>query len=89
MKTKKIKFLLTILFLFLGSFTFWYTTREYKTTYLLNVSIKEGEKKEKILEEKKEELETTKEKLENPDYLEVIARNTYLLTKDGEQIFKF
>ena len=34
-------------------------------------------------------LEETKQKLTNPDYIEYIARGKYLVTKEGEQVFKF
>ena len=41
------------------------------------------------LEEKQQELEQIKENLDNPDYIEYIARGKYLVSKEGEQVFKF
>ena len=31
----------------------------------------------------------SKQNLTNPDYVEYIARGKYLVTKEGEQVFKF
>lgn len=36
-----------------------------------------------------EQSETARENLDNPDYVEYIARGRYLVTKEGEQVFKF
>ena len=49
--------------------------------------MKKKEKKE--LSSKKKELEKAKQNLTNPDYVEYIARGKYLVTKEGEQVFKF
>ena len=40
-------------------------------------------------EKEKKELEKAKQNLTNPDYVEYIARGKYLVTKEGEQVFKF
>ena len=34
-------------------------------------------------------MEKAKQNLTNPDYVEYIARGKYLVTKEGEQVFKF
>lgn len=59
------------------------------TTYSMQKSIEESEKKSLELDEKKEKLEEEKKNLSNPDYIEYIARGKYLVTKQGEQVFKF
>ena len=46
-------------------------------------------KEKKELSSKKKELEKAKQNLTNPDYVEYIARGKYLVTKEGEQVFKF
>ena len=53
-------------------------------------AVYERKKEEKKnLNSKKKELEKTKQNLTNPDYVEYIARGKYLVTKEGEQVFKF
>ena len=47
---------------------------------------------EKLLDEltsQQSELETTRKNLTNPDYLEMIARGKYHVSKNGEQVFVF
>ena len=63
--------------------------REIKTTMDIRMSIEENKKESVALDERKQELENTKENLTNPDYIEYLARGKYLVTKDGEQVFKF
>lgn len=41
------------------------------------------------LDKRQQELEQVKENLDNPDYIEYIARGKYLVSKEGEQVFKF
>lgn len=55
----------------------------------LKASISKKEQEKKALTSKKKELEKTKQNLTNPDYVEYIARGKYLVTKEGEQVFKF
>ena len=70
-------------FLFYSSFT------ELKTTFELKSQIQSNLQEAAQLDEKKKELETTKENLSNPDYVEYIARGKYLVSREGEQVFKF
>lgn len=67
----------------------WSGIQDLKTTAELKLSIEENKKKSKELSKTQDELESTKEKLTNPDYIEYIARGKYLVTKEGEQVFKF
>ena len=63
--------------------------KELETTAQIRLSMEDNKKESQALDERKEELEETKENLENPDYIEYLARGKYLVTKDGEQVFKF
>lgn len=60
-----------------------------KTTFELKSQIQSNLQEAAQLDEKKKELETTKENLSNPDYVEYIARGKYLVSREGEQVFKF
>lgn len=62
---------------------------ELKTTLELKRSIAETQAKTTELKKKKKDLETKKKNLSDPDYIEYIARGKYLVTKEGEQVFKF
>ena len=63
--------------------------KEVQTGMQIRANIEENTAKSTQLDEKKKELEKTKENLTNPDYIEYLARGKYLVTKDGEQVFKF
>ncbi len=63
--------------------------KEVKTTADIRNTIQNDVEESAALDEKKEELETKKDNLTNPDYIEYLARGKYLVTKDGEQVFKF
>ncbi|MBP3852045.1 MAG: septum formation initiator family protein [Erysipelotrichaceae bacterium] len=67
----------------------WTGIQELKTTFDLHISIRETEEKNKELKKEKKELEAKKKNLSDPDYIEYIARGKYLVTKEGEQVFKF
>ncbi len=62
---------------------------EIKTTFDLKRSIQESNAKLKELKSKRAKLESKKKKLQDPDYIEYIARGKYLVSKEGEQVFKF
>lgn len=63
--------------------------QQLSMTHELKSSIVQKEKEKKELSSKKKELEMAKQNLTNPDYVEYIARGKYLVTKEGEQVFKF
>ena len=63
--------------------------QQLSMTHELKSSIVQKEKEKKELSSKKKELEKSKQNLTNPDYVEYIARGKYLVTKEGEQVFKF
>lgn len=72
-----------------SAFFIWEGVMEIKTTIDLNNSIKETKMRIQELEKQKSELEKKKKDLSDPDYIEYIARGKYLVTKEGEQVFKF
>lgn len=80
---------LSMILVALSGLFFYSGFQELKTTAEINASIQENKNKSSELDAKKEELEKTKENLTNPDYIEYLARGKYLVTKDGEQVFKF
>lgn len=63
--------------------------RQLVMTHELRTSINQKQKEKKALSSKKKELEKAKQNLTNPDYVKYIARGKYLVTKEGEQVFKF
>lgn len=63
--------------------------KEIVTMVQLRQSISETEAKTTELKKKEKKLKTTKKNLSDPSYIEYIARGKYLVTKDGEQVFKF
>lgn len=63
--------------------------KELKTTVDLKNSIEQSNTKLKELKTKQTDLEKKKKNLLDPDYIEYIARGKYLVTKEGEQVFKF
>ena len=62
---------------------------ELKTMYDLHSSISDTQQKQSALKAEKKELTKKKKDLSDPDYIEYIARGKYLVTKEGEQVFKF
>lgn len=75
--------------LILSVFLCYLGLQDVSTTISLKESIRENLAESAELDSKKEELETTKENLSNPEYVEYMARGKYLVTKEGEQVFKF
>ena len=86
-KRKKVQhFFVYIAMLVMSGFLIMGGLRQLSMTHELKSSIVQ---KEKELSSKKKELEKAKQNLTNPDYVEYIARGKYLVTKEGEQVFKF
>ena len=70
-------------FLIMGGLQQLSMTHEFKS------SIVQKEKEKKAPSSKMFVLAKAKQFLTNPDYVEYIARGKYLVTKEGEQVFKF
>lgn len=89
-KRKKVQhFFVYIAMLVMSGFLIMGGLQQLSMTHELKSSIVQKEKEKKELSSKKEELEKAKQNLTNPDYVEYIARGKYLVTKEGEQVFKF
>ncbi len=89
-KRKKVQhFFVYIAMLVMSGFLIMGGLQQLSMTHELKSSIVQKEKEKKELSSKKKELEKTKQNLTNPDYVEYIARGKYLVTKEGEQVFKF
>ena len=88
-KSKVTRFLLCMMLLCASAGLIYSGAKELRTTAQIRLDIQEDNEESAALDEKKAELETTKENLTNPDYIEYLARGKYLVTKDGEQVFKF
>ena len=65
----------------------WHQGLLFKTKQMLSQSLKDVEAELTILEEQNQILGEQKAKLEDPEYVKSYARSTYMLTKDGEQIY--
>ncbi len=83
------RYVISLILLMVSFSLFYFGGQEIQTTFSLKGQIRETLKESAQLDEKKKELETTKENLSNPDYVEYIARGKYLVSKEGEQVFKF
>lgn len=89
-KRKKVQhFFVYIAMLVMSGFLIMGGLQQLSMTHELKSSIVQKEKEKKELASKKKELEKAKQNLTNPDYVEYIARGKYLVTKEGEQVFKF
>ena len=89
-KRKKVQhFFVYIAMLVMSGFLIMGGLQQLSMTHELKSSIVQKEKVKKELSSKKKELEKAKQNLTNPDYVEYIARGKYLVTKEGEQVFKF
>ena len=88
-KSARRRFFVYSIRLGLCCYMFYCGFKELEATAQIRLSMEDNKKESQALDERKEELEETKENLENPDYIEYLARGKYLVTKDGEQVFKF
>lgn len=89
-KRKNIQyFFIYIIMLVASAFLIFGGVKQLMMTQDLKASIEQKKEEKKNLNSKKKELEKTKQNLTNPDYVEYIARGKYLVTKEGEQVFKF
>ncbi len=59
------------------------------TYFEMQNSIAEMKAETEELEEKQASLKKEVEQLSNSDYIEYMARGKYLVSKEGEQVFKF
>lgn len=72
-----------------SAFLFHAGWQDILTTFNIRSDIVSNQKDLDKLTAQQEDLEATKENLDNPDYVEYMARGKYLVSKQGEQVFKF
>lgn len=72
-----------------GAALFWAGFGDVQNLLDIRADLASDHKKAAELEKRQQELEQVKENLDNPDYIEYIARGKYLVSKEGEQVFKF
>lgn len=78
--------LTVVLLIFAGYFLFQVIT-EVKNTVELKSDLAEAKVILAQIKQENIELEEQKAKLEDPEYVKSYARGTYMLTKEGEQVF--
>ncbi len=66
----------------------WQITKEVGTTFTLLADINEAKKELDELKKEQELLLTQKEQLMDDNYVKTWARGEYLITKEGEEIYK-
>lgn len=86
-KLKKQKTWVSLLFLGASVILFRPVVEEVINTIQLKQSIQEVETQLLELEAQNSTLQDQKTKLEDPEYVKSYARATYMLTKEGEQIY--
>ncbi len=63
--------------------------KEIVTHFEITSNIATTKKETEKLKKEKAALKKEKENLSDPDYVEYMARGKYLVSKEGEQVFKF
>lgn len=91
-KTKKmsvIKLVLSFILILASVFMLYKVFIEVSTYFALQKELEEVSQKLQEIKKQEEKIKEKRDLLENPGYIKRYARGKYLLTKDGEQIFKF
>jgi len=86
-KNQLVTTLVTVFLLGLGTFFIVQVSAEVKNTVDLRRELKEAQEILTKIKQENVELEEQRAKLEDPEYVKSYARGTYMLAKDGEQIF--
>lgn len=84
-----VKQFFTIFILIISTFLTYVSIKEVVTTVQLSKDLKQSQNEIKKLKETQAQLQEQKEKFQNPDYVKYYARGKYLLSKEGETIYKF
>ena len=66
----------------------WQISKEVGTTFTLLADINDAKKELEALKKEQEMLTTQKEQLMDDNYVRTWARGEYLITKEGEEIYK-
>ncbi len=87
-RKKKVLTIVLSLILFIGAgFLLISSLEEIMSTAQLKEELRESEQLLASIKKENIELSDQKEKLEDPEYVKSYARGTYMLSKEGEQIF--
>jgi len=86
-KKKVLTIIVSLIFLSIAAYFLSQVVEEVLTTVDLKKELKESEVLLAEIKKENIELSDQKDKLQDPEYVKSYARGTYLLSKDGEQIF--
>lgn len=93
-KTKKkqqnpVKKFISVFTIMIAGFLTYVSAQEVFTTFQLHQDIAQTQTQLDELADKQTKLEDLKVKFEDPEYVKQYARGKFLLSKDGETIFKY
>ena len=86
--SKIITIVLCVLMLAASGYFLWKVYNEVGTTVSLMSDINDAKKELEALKKEQEMLTTQKEQLMDDNYVRTWARGEYLITKEGEEIYK-
>ena len=85
---KSAKVMLCLIFAGLSAGMLYSSAQELQTMLQLKESIANDQNEIADLKQQVSDLSEEKTKLEDPEYLKYMVRGKYLVSKDGEQVFK-
>lgn len=87
-KKHPMKSLISLIMIGLSCFLFYAAFQDITVMLNLKSEISANNTEIETLTKQKEDLTVQKKKLEDPEYVKRYARDKYLVTKEGEQVFK-
>ena len=87
-KKNKIKTFLSLAAIFIACFLIYAASSDLMMTMKLKDEITSSEEMINSLENQKDDLSKEKQNLENPEYVKRYARDKFLVSKKGEQVFR-
>ncbi|MEJ8737906.1 septum formation initiator family protein [Erysipelotrichaceae bacterium HCN-30851] len=87
-KKHPLKLLISLIVIGVSGYLFYEASKDVVVMFNLKQEISANNSEIEELTEEKEKLSTQKKKLEDPEYVKRYARDKYLASKDGEQVFK-
>lgn len=87
-KKNNIKRLVFLFCIIISGFLVYSIYGDVKTTFDLNRKIATSDQTIEDLQNQIQDLEKEKENLGNPEYVKRFARGKYMVSKEGEQLFK-
>ena len=80
--------IMTVLMIGATGYFLWQISREVETTFTLITDINDAKKELAELQAEQEHLVLQKEQLMDENYVKIWARGEYLITQEGEEIYK-